>query len=102
LVDVAVIGIPDVEMGEQVKAVAQLKIGFEPSDELRQEIIGYVRERLAHFKAPRSVDFVEQLPRTETGKLLKRELQQAYRPVHSLDVSAKTAVRGTGQPVDVD
>ena len=46
-------------------------------DELRQEIIGYVRERLAHFEAPRSVDFVEQLPRTETGKLLKCELQQA-------------------------
>jgi acyl-CoA synthetase (AMP-forming)/AMP-acid ligase II len=37
-------------------------------------------ERLAHFKAPRSVEFVEKLPRTETGKLLKRELQQAYRP----------------------
>ncbi|MDT5155437.1 MAG: long-chain acyl-CoA synthetase [Mycobacterium sp.] len=48
--------------------------------ELGQEIIGYVRERLAHFKAPRSVEFVEKLPRAETGKLLKRELQQAHRP----------------------
>lgn len=74
------IGVPDAEMGEQVKAVVQLKNGFEPSDELGQEIIGYVRERLAYFKAPRSVDFVEELPRTETGKLLKRELQHAYRP----------------------
>jgi long-chain acyl-CoA synthetase len=81
LLDVAVIGVPDAEMGEQVKAVVQLKRGIEPSDELALQIISYVRDRLAHFKAPRSVDFVEQLPRTETGKLLKRELQQAHRPV---------------------
>jgi acyl-coenzyme A synthetase/AMP-(fatty) acid ligase len=50
-------------------------------DDLGQEVIGYVRERLAHFEALRSVDFVEQLPRTETGKLLKRELQQAFNDV---------------------
>jgi long-chain acyl-CoA synthetase len=47
--------------------------------ELRPETRAEGSERLAHFKAPRSVEFVEKLPRTETGKLLKRELQQAYR-----------------------
>ena len=76
--DVAVIGVANAEMGQEVKAVVQLRDGVAPSEELAAEIIGYVRERLAHFKAPRSVDFVDELPRSATGKLVKRTLQARY------------------------
>jgi fatty-acyl-CoA synthase len=65
-------------MGEQVKAVVQLRSEATPSPELADEIIAYVRERIAHYKAPRSVDFVDELPRTATGKLAKRSLKDRY------------------------
>jgi long-chain acyl-CoA synthetase len=76
--DVAVVGIPDPEMGEQVKAFIQLRDGVTPSENLAAELIGYVRDRLAHFKAPKSVDFIDELPRTPTGKLVKGKLKARY------------------------
>jgi len=76
--DVAVFGIPDEEMGESVHAVVQPLAGTEPSPGLAAELIEYCRERLAHYKCPRSLDFRTELPRGETGKLYKGVLKAEY------------------------
>ncbi len=76
--DVAVIGVPDIEWGEQVKAVVETVDGVRPSEELAAELIGFCQQRLARDKCPRSVDFRDRLPRTDGGKLYKRLLRDEY------------------------
>jgi long-chain acyl-CoA synthetase len=65
--DVAVFGVPNAEMGEEVKAVVQHLPGFEPGPQIEAELIGFCRAHLAHPKCPRSIDFEAELPRLPTG-----------------------------------
>ena len=76
--DVAVFGVPNAEFGEEVKAVVQAAEHVSAGDALAEELIAWCKERLSHVKVPRSIDFIETLPRMENGKLYKRHLQEAY------------------------
>ncbi|MCW2861855.1 MAG: putative fatty-acid--CoA ligase [Actinoallomurus sp.] len=76
--DVAVFGVPDAEYGEQVKAAIELEDGHAPSDALAEDLIAFSRRSLAGYKTPRSVDFLDRLPRTPTGKLYKRLIREPY------------------------
>jgi long-chain acyl-CoA synthetase len=80
VLDAAVFGIPDPAMGESVKAVVQLVDPADASEAVATELLDWMRGRLAHYKCPRSISFEAQLPRSDTGKLFKRELVTRYSP----------------------
>jgi fatty-acyl-CoA synthase len=78
VMDVAVVGVPNPEMGEEVKAVVQPVDWADAGPELEAELIAYCREHLAAYKCPRSIDFDHELPRLDNGKLYKRQVRDRY------------------------
>lgn len=77
--DAAVFGIPNEEFGEEVKAVVELQnLAPDDTSDIEAELMAYCKQHLAHYKCPRSVDFIEQMPRLDNGKLYKRHLRGAY------------------------
>jgi long-chain acyl-CoA synthetase len=82
--DVAVIGVPDGKWGEVVKGIVVLNDGTTAD---QTELIEWCRHRIAHYKSPRSIDFVTELPRNPSGKLLKRQLREPYWDQHTRQVN---------------
>jgi long-chain acyl-CoA synthetase len=76
--DAAVFGVPNADLGEEVKAAVQLMPGNEPGPAMERELIAFCQEHLAKQKCPRSIDFEDELPRLPTGKLYKRLLRDKY------------------------
>jgi long-chain acyl-CoA synthetase len=76
--DVAVFGVPNPDWGEEIKAVVRPAEGVEPSDDLTAELLSFAADRLAKFKLPKTIDYVDELPRDPNGKLYKRKLRDPY------------------------
>jgi long-chain acyl-CoA synthetase len=76
--DVAVFGVPNDDWGEEVKAVVEPAAGVTPGDELARELLAFSAERLGRFKQPRTIDFIDAMPRDPNGKLYKRRLRDPY------------------------
>jgi long-chain acyl-CoA synthetase len=78
VLDAAVFGVPDDEMGQRVVAAVQTVEEADATDQFAEELLAWLRDRLSHFKCPRSIAFEAQLPRTDTGKLYKNALIEKY------------------------
>jgi long-chain acyl-CoA synthetase len=76
--DVATVGVPNEEWGEEVRAVVQVAPGHRPDHALADALVQHCRARLAHYKCPRTVDFVDELPRADTGKIYRRRVRDLY------------------------
>ena len=78
VLDAAVFGVPNVDLGEEVKAVVQLIPGVVADPALAEELMAFCHEHLSRQKCPRSIDFTDELPRLPTGKLYKKALRDQY------------------------
>jgi long-chain acyl-CoA synthetase len=76
--DSCTVGVPNEDWGEEVRSVVQLKPEVEASDDLAAELVEHCRERLAHYKCPRAVDFTDALPRQDSGKIYRRTVRDPY------------------------
>ncbi|MDP3735742.1 MAG: AMP-binding protein [Hyphomonadaceae bacterium] len=78
IADAAVVGVPNEDWGEEIKAVVELKPGWQPTPETTQSILDFAKEKLPGFQRPRTVDFVEALPRNAAGKVLRAQVRAPY------------------------
>ena len=76
--DSATVGVPNPEWGEEVRAVILLEPGYEPTDDLKAEILGFAKANLPGYKVPRNLDFVTDLPRSEAGKIQRNKVRAPY------------------------
>jgi long-chain acyl-CoA synthetase len=76
--DVCTVGVPSEEWGEEVKSIVELEAGIEPSDQVVEDLIAFVREHMPAFKVPKSIDFVDDLPRLPSGKIQRRLVRAPY------------------------
>lgn len=95
--EVVVVGVPHERWGETVKAIVVANAGAQVSE---GDLIAFCRERIAHFKCPTSVDFVEELVRNASGKVLKRVMREAYWPGGAQEVGGRVENRAQGVPGD--